>query len=302
MILLYHAIIPDNSPRERVCIGQALLKSDFERQVRWLASHWSVVSLPEYLTNMRSSAPDRKKIAITFDDGTASTFGCIFPVISERKIPITIFVTTGHLENGEILWFSYLKAICFETQYANIRIGETGFELKTISQRKKAWYWLSHLAKASGNPVEFCKEMSKTYPIYPQLQNLHAGMTFEQVRQAGSHPLFELGAHTVTHPYLPHLTVDYQKYEIEDSNKVLSTLTRKPVRFFAYPGGVYDGTTLDLVKKSGYTSAFAVRSQQLGQPAYEIGRMGIYSPSLLKLQLKMMGIADLVSRFGIKIG
>lgn len=300
MILLYHAVIPDHSPRERVCIGQALLKSEFERQMMWLSSHYSIVSLAEYTANQKSR--HSRRVAVTFDDGTATTFDCISSFVAERKIPMTIFISTGHLEDGELLWFSYLKAICFEDQYPRVTVAGVTFELSSIGLRKNAWYGLSRLAKSSGNPVEFCKHMAENYPLAPHLHRIYAGMTFAQVRQAGENPFFEIGAHTVTHPYLPQLSLEGRKYEISSSKDTLATLSGKSVRFFAYPGGAYDQATLDLVKAAGYEAAFAVFSQGLGEPVYELGRVGVYSPSLWKLQLKLMGVSDLVFRLTGKAG
>ena len=49
MILLYHSVIPDDSPVERLCVGQALPQSVFEHHIRWLAKRYTIISLADCL-------------------------------------------------------------------------------------------------------------------------------------------------------------------------------------------------------------------------------------------------------------
>lgn len=304
MILLYHSIIPDDSPPERWCVGQAVLRSAFERQVRWLANHHPIVSLVEYVAGIQE--PEFKKhkpIAITFDDGFDITFQCVFPFLVEMNIPVTIFVATGHLDHGELLWFSYLKALCFEHQYEAVGIDRSTYLLRTMEQRRRAWNEIRILAKASGDPLGFCGVLSKTYPLNPDVTALYAGMTHEQLGLASENNILELGAHTMTHPYLNRLSIEKQEREIIGSRSILSEITGKPVRYFAYPGGEYSEDTVELVKTAGYEAAFAVIPQKKGiEMRFEIGRIGIYSQSLIKLQMKTLGFADVARSFGLKVG
>jgi peptidoglycan/xylan/chitin deacetylase (PgdA/CDA1 family) len=305
MIFLYHGIVPDDSPKERLCVGQAITQSVFETQILWLASRYRLVSLAEYMASSQRPGFNREKLAaITLDDGFRLTFECIFPFLLKNNIPVTIFVATGHLEHGDLLWFSYLKALCFEKTYHIFKIAQYIFPLQHLSQRIRAWNNLRAMAKASGNPVRFCKELAQKYPLHPDVLPLYAGMTYHQLGTAGASSLVELGAHTLTHPYLDQMTKKEQEQEIFESGRVLSKFTENPIRYFAYPSGEYDLDTLDLVRNAGYDAAFAVLPKNLGinNHRFQIGRMGIYSASLLKLRLKALGVADLARSFGLRVG
>jgi len=304
MILIYHAIIPDDSPAERLCAGQALPQAAFKRHLRWLAKGHRIVSLDEYLSGWQQPGFQKDEpIAITFDDGFGFTFQCIFPILVQMHIPATIFVATGHMEHGELLWFSTLKALCFEDLYKQVRVNQVGFPLQTIPQRIRAWDELRRLAKASGDPVNFSKTLALTYPLSPDVSALYAGMTFEQLKLAGQCSLLEVGAHTITHPFLDQLTREEQSMEINESRRVLSGITGKPIRYFAYPGGNYNRDTVELVKTTGYEASFAVIAQKIWpDPEFEISRIGIYSQSLFKLQMKTLGVADWARRIGLRVG
>lgn len=303
MILLYHNVIPDDSPPERWSAGQAVLQSAFERQIKWLVKHHHVVSLSEYVLGLQQpgflkSSP----VAVTFDDGFRVAFQCAVPFLIEMSVPVTIFMTTGHLENEELLWFSYIKALCFENSYTSIRVNQHDFSLQTMEQRIIAFDELRALARTSNDSSDYCRQLSETYPLDPDVTALYAGMTHEQIMMAGQSGILDLGSHTVTHPYLTQVSRETQEKEIVESRRILSELSGRHIRYFAYPGGEYNRDTLELVKTAGYEAAFAVIPKKIGDARFEIGRIGVYSQSLLKFQLKTMGVADLARRLGLKVG
>jgi peptidoglycan/xylan/chitin deacetylase (PgdA/CDA1 family) len=303
MILLYHGVVPDESPPARTCVGQALRQSDFKRQIQWLAKRHPIVSLSEYIAGFQEhETGNHRPIAISFDDGYSHTFDCVYPILAEMNIPSAIFITTGHLDHGELLWFSYIKALCFEGLYPVVQAARHSYPLRTLKQRKRSWVALRELAIASGDPILFCKTLSQTCPLDTGVVDFYGGMTAQQIKLASEMDLIEIGAHTVTHPILTRLPIQAQRSEIQGSRQVLSALAGKPVRYFAYPGGKYDRDSVDLVKAAGYEAAFAVIPQGKMDPRFEISRTGVYSASLLKLHLKTLGLAYLGRRLGLKTG
>ena len=71
--------------------------------------------------------------------------------------------------------------------------------------------------------------------------------------------VFEIGSHSVTHPFLPQLSVDDQRTEIEGSRQTLQDLLGHPVDLFSYPNGAVDRTTDELLREVGYTGACTSR-------------------------------------------
>lgn len=304
MIVLYHSIVPDSNSAKHWGTARMLTLTHFKHHILWLANHYRIVSLAEYVASRQQPEFNKRRlVAVTFDDGWRMTFQSVFSFLIEKNIPATFFVTTGHLEHGELLWFSYLKALCFEKLYKTIEINRDIFPLQTLFQCRQAWRALAMLAKASGEPVNFSKMLAKTYPLPDGVVAMYEGMTYDQLNAAGKSDQLELGAHTITHPNLNQTSKKKQAQEIFNCKSILSEFTRKPVRYFAYPGGEYNYDTLELVKAAGYEAAFAVIPKQLEVGLqFEIGRVGIYSPSLLKLQMKAMGVAGLARRLGLRVG
>lgn len=304
MILLYHSVIPDGSPMERICIGQALPQSAFESQIRWLADRHRIVSLAEYIEGWSSpSFRETEAVALTFDDGFRTTFQCISPFLVKSNIPATIFVTTSHLDHGELLWFSYLKALCFEQQYKVAEVDGSILPLQTLRQRSKAWGELRKIASECGDPVSFCRSLAYRYPIDSGVVDHYRGMSNEQLVAVGKSSLIDLGAHTVHHAFLSQMSKEAQQREIFESKRDLSIRVGKPVRYFAYPSGDYNRDTLELVQEAGYEASFAVLPRRIGaMPQHEIERIGVYSQSIAKLWMKTVGVVSWMRRCGIRVG
>jgi peptidoglycan/xylan/chitin deacetylase (PgdA/CDA1 family) len=301
MIFMYHEIVRDDAPYARRCMGQALTVQSARRQIRWLARHFSLVPISEYLAGPRLRE-GKRQAAITFDDGARTTFSNIAPMLRADGVPATFFVSTGHLCGGPVLWFSYLNALCFEDAYGEVAFEAQRFPLTTLAERKHARRYFGGLARAYGRPSEFVSRLEAVYPLPEEILDEYRGMTQEQLSEVCSDNLFEIGSHTITHPYLSALSPAEQTMEISESKHVLYALTGRPVRYFAYPGGDYNGASLASVRESGYEAAFATRPKNVSSEAFEIARIGIYSPSLLKLGLKAAGVVELLEAVGMRVG
>lgn len=304
MILLYHAIVSDSAPAERWCIGQALPQSSFERHVRWLSRWGSILPLPEYLAEIQKPLGQQKRIfALTFDDGLGCTYQFACPLLRSLQVPATFFISTCHLQAGRLLWFSYLNALCFESEYDVLRCDGHCLPLSSLEERKGARRVLGQMARDSGKPDTFCRQLARFHPLPTDLTEQYHGLSSDELVCMSRDALFEIGAHTVTHPYLSRVPRPVQSNEIFESRRRLHELTQQPVRYFAYPGGDYNEDTIALVKEAGYEAAFATIPHELEPDSrFEIGRVGIYSKSLVKVCLKAMGITSLLERVGIATG
>ena len=257
--------------------------------------------MAEYLAGAPEK-PGRQMAAITFDDGTRATFENVSPVLRQEGLPATLFVSTVHLCGGELLWFSYLNALCFEGRYQEVTVEGRQFRLVTLEEKKRARNDLGAMAKQFQSPAAFVALVRTAYPLPPEMLHEYAGMTGDQLVAAGEGDLLEIGSHTVTHPFLTGLSPAEQTREISESKRVLAALTGRPVRYFAYPSGDYDGAVLTRVRDSGYEAAFATRPRKGSSGQFEIGRVGIYSPSMFKFKLKAAGFVELAESVGMRVG
>ena len=82
-------------------------------------------------------------------------------------------------------------------------------------------------------------------------------MTDNQLRQLAGHGIV-VGAHSRTHPRLTSLNAAELRSEVQGSRRELQDLTGTDVPFFAYPGGRFNRSVVDVVQAAGYTAACSI--------------------------------------------
>ena len=85
-------------------------------------------------------------------------------------------------------------------------------------------------------------------------------LTTGEVATLAADPLVEVGAHSVSHPYLDVLDEIELHEEITESKAQLEAMTGSEARTFAYPFGAYDRRVRDAVAAAGFDSACAVKN------------------------------------------
>jgi len=86
-ILFYHRVA------NTFLNGWTISREGFTQHVNWLQANFDLVSLEEAQRRVASGFNDRPTVAITFDDGYAENSEFALPLLLERRIPFTYFVT-----------------------------------------------------------------------------------------------------------------------------------------------------------------------------------------------------------------
>jgi peptidoglycan/xylan/chitin deacetylase (PgdA/CDA1 family) len=95
-ILIYHQIGAGSG------LQMDLSAEMFRGHVSWLSDHGRIVGFGDALSG--ADDPDSsRRFVLTFDDGYADFYENGFPLLQDRRIPFTLYLTTGHIETGELL-------------------------------------------------------------------------------------------------------------------------------------------------------------------------------------------------------
>jgi len=296
MILLYHLVFPDSTPKGTWNAGLVVRMAQFKRHILWLKKRYHILKLDDYVA-LYSQDPQliRGKLAITFDDGYRSVVDLVAPFFEDQQIPTTFFCTTRHFEQQDLLWFVYLNALCSERSYNKISFEDRDYRLDARKPALETWRMLIRKARESGDPIGFTSSLAQKYPLPPAVMRKYEGVTKEQLLIIAKSDVLSLGGHTHNHPYLDQLTLDAQTQEVAVNKQILEDVSQAKVSLFAYTGGVYNHDSLTAVRSVGYSAAFAVNPRNLGEDRMlEIPRTDIYSPSLLKLKLRSSGSGEFV--------
>jgi peptidoglycan/xylan/chitin deacetylase (PgdA/CDA1 family) len=88
---------------------------------------------------------------------------------------------------------------------------------------------------------------------------------------------FEIGSHSLTHPYLNDLDESALRREIEVSKSELEQITGRPVLHFSCPGGRCDQRAMHSAKAAGYVSLATseTKANRPGGDTYALGRVAV---------------------------
>ncbi|MBD2387217.1 polysaccharide deacetylase family protein [Cylindrospermum sp. FACHB-282] len=280
LILMYHRIAEQDIDPWSLCVTP----ENFSEQLAILQQYTQPMSLQELAQAQQAGKIPSRAVAITFDDGYANNLHNAKPILESYHIPATVFVTTGYIGRNREYWWDELEQILLkpgklpEKLCLNINGSSQEWKLgKAVNYSQE-----EHQHDYACPPWE-AKPGSRLffyYSVWQQLQSLfaeqqqqildriitwanadaiarptHRPMNLEEVRALEKGNLIEVGAHTITHPFLHTHTAAFQQQEIEQSKQSLEESLGHSVNSFAYPFGAYNQDTVSLVKKANFNCA-----------------------------------------------
>ena len=182
----------------------------------------------------------------------------------------------------------------FQNNYTNVlpileKYSVPGLFFITTQHLMDSKDWLHFINESINSEWDNPKEISE------DIQNdFYDGLTEEMLIKMSNNPLVTLGSHTVTHPFLSKCGIKEINQELENSKEYLEKITKKSIKYIAYPFGDYDERVVEIVKENGYEAGFGIdQINNIGHPIFEIPRVGIYYSTKSYLASKLNGIYNL---------
>ncbi len=280
LILVYHRIATVESDPWGLCVSE----DHFAEQMKVLQSSADPIPLQAMTAAKQDrDLPDRP-VSITFDDGYLDNLKAAAPILEQFAMPSTMFLSTGFFAADREHWWDELDRLVLgpgtrpdqftlqidgRIQTWNLSALSGTVKTEAISPRSwRAW-------KAAPGPRQALYQA--LYEAFAVLSVENRQLAFEQLEKWSGEPLrvrpgyrsvseaealqlarsryIEIGAHTVSHPILSHLSPEAQKHEILSSKLKLEQLSGRPVTSFAYPFGKrfhYSSITKDLLQECGF--------------------------------------------------
>lgn len=280
LILLYHRVVELPSDPQLLCVSP----QHFAEHLEVLKKYGKPTSLQQLVrASDHGDLPDRT-VVVTFDDGYADNLYNARPLLERYDTPATVFVTTEQVGRDREFWWDELDRLVLqpgrlpETLQLSVSGSIQQWELADAAsysegghQRLRGW---NVLAKEDPGPRQalyrsLCK-LLRPLPSGERAQVLdevlswagaegrgrttHRILSSDEVSQLAEGDLVEVGAHSMTHPMLPRLTMAEQREEILNSRKRLEDICGRRVVSFAYPYGQASKKTRELVQEAGFTS------------------------------------------------
>lgn len=204
----------------------------FEDVIKWLVKHKFNVLTPhefrEFYNSKRCEA--KRNVFISFDDAWLGNLDLI-PVLKKYNIPITLFVPTKAIEDGEI-WLNIVRK-----QFPN------------LDERVKKGIAVKDLKKISyAHGVALYNNAVTIDVVEREIMTKQDLIEFTEYVSVGSH--------TVTHPILTNCNPVDVMFELNESMRILEDWGIAHDYFFAYPNGSYNSNLIKCLEQSEYRYAF----------------------------------------------
>jgi peptidoglycan/xylan/chitin deacetylase (PgdA/CDA1 family) len=302
LILMYHRIAEVNADPWGLCVAP----QHFSQQLQVLQSRTHPMSLQTLVRRHQEGTLPQKAVALTFDDGYADNLHNAKPLLEQYEIPATIFVTTGSVGREQEFWWDELEQLLLQTERLpetlslNINghsyhwdLGEAAVYSKEEAERDrtyKAWksqpgsrlffyysIWQRLLPLADDDRSAQLDQIRAWAQTETTVRPIYRTLSHDELIELGHSDLVEIGAHTLTHPFLSAQPIDQQQIEIQQSKARLEAIFNCPITSFSYPFGNYAPETVAIAQASGFECACSTIEDFVwrGSSRFELPRVAV---------------------------
>jgi peptidoglycan/xylan/chitin deacetylase (PgdA/CDA1 family) len=276
-----------------------------------LARKFRVISLAEVIdAQARGLSLPANAVVLTFDDGFASNFHLVFPILKQHELPATLFVATGFLDGTDMLWFQRVDAALRRTHRPSLDWTVNGRRLNlgfaSATERMDSHGRLMPELKKLPHAVllEEVARLEEALEVPPLRQDdlppEMRPMNWNMAREMVASGLIEVGGHTHTHPILARCDAKAMREEIHTCrNRIAEELGRAPVSF-AYPNGRpgdFTAETVACVHEAGFKAACTTMQGRVDAQAalLQMPRFDA-PPSAAETEVVASGVLDICNR------
>ncbi|MCM4174098.1 polysaccharide deacetylase family protein [Arenibacter sp. TNZ] len=273
LVLNYHNFSKyNNFSIKRGSILETGYAVNFEKQVRFLKKHFTFLFPEEFF----EAEPEKGiNVLISFDDGYKDNYDIAYPILKKQQAKTIFFVVTSLIGTNEWLRHDKLRLL-------------VAHNLLLENEVESA---LRKMNKGIALPDEIIVQ-SKQYEQYSGSRTLM--MNWSELKEIQAQG-FKIMPHTANHAILSFLNKEEQEQEIMGSINRIDSELHQNSDYFAYPNGLYDSRTIEVLKSSdikyGFTTIPGTNTKK--EKRLELKRIGINasdSVSLLLLKLFMAAI------------
>lgn len=265
-VLNYHRIDdPHRSDFDTFKPNVSATPKEFARQMDYIRCHYSVITcmdLVMWLKGERTLPP--RPLLITFDDGYFDNYKYAAPILMARDLPATFFLSTGFMGTGEAFYWDSIAYLFFHSKKNTVHLPLLGtVTWRDAASREKIMnFWINAVKLLPDEKrLQAVDEMEKVLDVkVPEDAFSGLYLDWEQVRELSENG-FEIGAHTVNHPILSRIPVTRVDDELTEAKRQIEKWTGKTVVSFAYPNGLAQDISADVVnsvRKAGMLLAFTL--------------------------------------------
>lgn len=277
----------------------------FRETIDVASASGEVVTLREIIDRQAAGKSTAGLFALTFDDAYISLAAApVRAMLTDARLPITIFVVSGASERGATFWWDRVEAaqpLVSSQVWADFErvIGippsyHTPASLAHGPLRPvRQWVLQRHAGRWPSEAMEALAALERRAgePAVPR------AMTFEELDTMVRGGGVDVGVHTASHPVLPLLGDDEVRDEIGTSFRAIRERWPATVPWLAVPFGLYDERTTRLARDVGLDGILNLHAYTLAQASATHGlpRVNVMETAPpWKVALRLSGLSELI--------
>jgi peptidoglycan/xylan/chitin deacetylase (PgdA/CDA1 family) len=260
VVLMYHSVVEDPKRSAKI-IHTSHSRAAFESQMSALSRRFNPVSIEqvaEFAGDGRRLPP--WSVAVTFDDGFLDNYHVALPILSRYGIPATFYIMVNAVETGLPPWYLRLNFAFSTTTMSSWKHPESGktFEIGSAEGREAAltMAWELGAARSGIAQEQLTRQIEESLQIESLDERLM--MNWDQIRALRKEGHI-IGAHTLSHPNLAHVSEEDVRSEILGSKQRLEETLSEPIQHFSYPHPAlnpqWNTQTMRITREAGFRSA-----------------------------------------------
>ena len=222
-----------------------------------LKQHYKVVPLSVLLDDFFANKLDSRTVAITLDDGILIQVRTIANILEQLQLPATFFVCPDFIDSDQIYWWEEVRLLLSLTQKDRIQVFGQKFTLKRQRDRFRSFQQINKIfySKTEDEIEQMLESLRKACNLGKGDLPVHHSIrmaTSEDIARLARSELFEIGSHSMDHPWLSLQSDEEIEYQIGGSKQRLEMVAGTVSDCFCYPYGPLESigdNTLAITKK-----------------------------------------------------
>ncbi len=258
LILCFHGVSNFKSEIN----NRHMIVSQFENLIIYLKNNFEIVSVQDIFSDVKNQ---KKRIALTFDDGYFNNYSVVFPILQKHKLPATFYITTEGLDiTNYCMWPEIFESLKFKKTNEKIIFNNEEFyfsnnQLLNLKTNVPIYDYVKQMGSERQAPFQEFISKYDVKKILAQINPEHTKFcNRSQIKEMSESPLIEIGSHTHRHYNLSKISIDLATKELKESKEILENIILKPIVSIGYPDGDYSEEVKNISEKLGYRYQLAV--------------------------------------------
>lgn len=258
-IVRHHRVYPDGERAlYHLGVSESMLAGQVETCVR---AGLTPVTVQQGLERFERGEAGQS-VAFTFDDGYADNITRALPVLQRFGARATFYLTAGLMDSRTAPWWDELAFVLEHATVnaASVTLGNQTLTLEvgSLPGRRAALTSLLPLLRVA--PAQMRARLDQLRSTLGVAAPAPCELAEWPLAQRLVEADMEVGAHTLTHPFLTTLTPAEQAAEIRGSVELVRARLGVTPTGFAYPVGDHDDHTVEAARAAGLAHAVTTRA------------------------------------------